>query len=944
MGLAMATPPPGSQPHEVHRAHLLGLLAATPAQIVVLAAAAGYGKTTLLAQHARQLVRQPVVWLRLRPDHADVRALIADLVSAVQMAHPGAAFGHWQAVAGQEMTFAGLARAVAQDLDTLAPSALLLDRTEHLGPEAWQWLAALLDELTVGHRFVVAGYDTGTLPVARLVAGGRALVLTSADLAFTPDETQAYFHDRHAQPDAHSAHTALDGWPAGLALAVHGQGANVQPENLIWESLDRLPAEVRANLAELAPFDPWDEQLAVALEIDLPPQWLQMVVHAGLPVRAVGGRRYEPHTLLKDCLEIELKARPNRHAALHREAASDARKRGQPLEALQHLLTADQLHDAVAIAEEVIPLYVQSYAFNLMRSTLELFDKAQLTDDLQIALAQAWIHTGASDKAALVLHQLVNQGVQRPRLHNLLALLAYHQGRTADQIQHAETGLSLNPPDRLRTSLEIMRSSGLEDLGDFEAGLTAAEQAVQAAERSQSPFALSDALTSIATSYARADRRDEARRTFHQALQLSERIGQKAKHVEGLNNLANYLADWGQLEEAFEMANRGVALARQAGGVWIPILLGTRGLLQVRRGRYAACIEDCLEAAELCPSFGLDAFACNYFLWAAQCQAHLGQLVQTRSLIDRAAPLVPEGSDMHGDIQKLTLAVGAMHSSNLDAAQQALQGITLTVVAWDNARKLALLAELARRSGKLTRRHVAQLIQAIDAAETDQVLATDLPLLHGLYAECVRRGWFAERFAPFAARPGAEACALRLTTIDKFGVTVNEEPVHVSLKKSQELLAWLAVHGASTREEIIRALWDDTGDQRHAEYFKVALRQLRKDLLLHPAIGFDPIVYERRSYSLNGQFCVRTDVAFSGELREAELEPWLGVYQGTFLPESESAWVQEFRLTLHDRIAEALWQLGRSLAGSAPDRAMALYARAAEVNPLLGGEGLGVMN
>uniref|UniRef100_UPI001C3037D5 hypothetical protein n=1 Tax=Deinococcus sp. GbtcB9 TaxID=2824754 RepID=UPI001C3037D5 len=74
------------------------------------------------------------------------------------------------------------------------------------------------------------------------------------------------------------------------------------------------------------------------------------------------------------------------------------------------------------------------------------------------------------------------------------------------------------------------------------------------------------------------------------------------------------------------------------------------------------------------------------------------------------------------------------------------------------------------------------------------------------FADLHLGGGAARRLA-VRARP-----TVRIAVLGNFTVTVNGTVVQIRLRKSRELLAFLCLQGAATRDQLMSALWD--GDAR----------------------------------------------------------------------------------------------------------------------------------
>ena len=118
----------------VPRARLIDQLSADRGQLprlVLVAAPAGFGKTTLLAQwlSARERSQRRVAWLALDPGDADIRVFLTHLVAAIQTAVPEAGVDALALLeAGGSTPAQAVVVSLVNDLDALAsPTVVALD-------------------------------------------------------------------------------------------------------------------------------------------------------------------------------------------------------------------------------------------------------------------------------------------------------------------------------------------------------------------------------------------------------------------------------------------------------------------------------------------------------------------------------------------------------------------------------------------------------------------------------------------------------------------------------------------------------------------------------------------------------------------------------------------------------------------------------------------------
>jgi LuxR family transcriptional regulator, maltose regulon positive regulatory protein len=132
------------------------------------------------------------------------------------------------------------------------------------------------------------------------------------------------------------------------------------------------------------------------------------------------------------------------------------------------------------------------------------------------------------------------------------------------------------------------------------------------------------------------------------------------------------------------------------------------------------------------------------------------------------------------------------------------------------------------------------------------------------------------------------------------------------LTKSAELLAWLAIHRSGTREVIVEALWGTNAEERHYEYFRVAVRRLRVALSAAYSGLVNPLPIELGRYQLASELKIHTDLPLHSEIN-APLEVLEAEFirlSQPFLPESEAEWIE----ILRDQIRERAVDLGLRLA------------------------------
>ena len=280
--------------------------------IVVLAAPAGAGKSTVLAQWASRATR-PVAWVSMDRADDDATYLVRTLVSAIRVGLSDVGFGAdallrlTDASGRQGMAAQALTDLMNELAGLCAEWAIVIDDHHVIGAtEARQLLARLAEGVMPPGAILLGGRSDPPLPLARLRLEGRVLELREKDLRFTAVEArQLLVAVADTQPTDDAVRTLAErteGWAAGLlaaALGLRGRSPGQEAQAfvrdfaasnrlvfdyLVDEVLDRQDEDVRRFLLRTAVLDVLDAPSCAAL--------MEVVD----PSRSGGGRSAgEPH-------------------------------------------------------------------------------------------------------------------------------------------------------------------------------------------------------------------------------------------------------------------------------------------------------------------------------------------------------------------------------------------------------------------------------------------------------------------------------------------------------------------------------------------------------------------------------------------------------------------------------------------------------------------------
>jgi LuxR family maltose regulon positive regulatory protein len=270
----------------VVRPHLLARLAAgLRGPLTVIAAPAGFGKTTLLSQalgfeawegerpnsQASTADPQHVAWLSLDAGDNDPAVFLRYLIAALQRALTSAV-GELALVlleAPQPPPVSVVLTALINDVAAAQqPLALVLDDYHAIDtPAIHAAVAFLLDHLPPSLHLAIASREDPPLPLARLRGRGQLYELRAADLRFAPGEVETFLNgvmQLNLSPEAIAAlGSRTEGWITGLQLAALAMQNHADRDRFVGalsgsnrfivdylasEVLDQLPADLRSFL------------------------------------------------------------------------------------------------------------------------------------------------------------------------------------------------------------------------------------------------------------------------------------------------------------------------------------------------------------------------------------------------------------------------------------------------------------------------------------------------------------------------------------------------------------------------------------------------------------------------------------------------------------------------------------------------------------------------
>jgi LuxR family maltose regulon positive regulatory protein len=363
----------------------------TERKLTLVSAAAGFGKTTLLAEWlaATPASEQAAAWVSLDQSDNDPALFWAYFITALQTMQSGVSERSLSLLNSPhplpiELVLTTLINEISAIEDDFA---LILDDYHVIGAQpVHDGITFLLDHLPPQMHLVIATRSDPAFPLARLRGRGESTELRAADLRFTPDEAAAFLNEimglNLSGADVAALETPTEGWIAGLQMAALSmQGREDVPgfvrafagddryivDYLVEEVLQRQPERVRSFLLQTSILDRLSGPLCDAITGQEDGRGMLAALERGnLFVVPLDDKRqwYRYHHLFADVLHAHsMEEQPDRVPTLHRRASEWYERNGLPSDAVRHALSAEDLERAASLVELAWPAIHRGFQY-----------------------------------------------------------------------------------------------------------------------------------------------------------------------------------------------------------------------------------------------------------------------------------------------------------------------------------------------------------------------------------------------------------------------------------------------------------------------------------------------------------------------------------------------------------------------------------------------------
>lgn len=577
-------------------------------KLLILAAPAGYGKTSLLVDYTHH-TSLPICWFSLDPLDCDPQRFIAHFISALAVKFPGfgkQAFAALAELSQDHINFDPVIAAIVNDAyENITEHFVFVLEDYHLVRDSKQiepFINRIIQEMAENCHFIVSSRVLLTLPdLSLLVARNQVAGLSFEELAFLPEEVkqliETSFHQKISDAYALELVNQTEGWITGLLLStqispkgsedrvrlakVSGIGVY---EYLAQQVFDRQPEEVQRFLLRTSLLEEFDAPLCEtvigqSLELGHYPwhEKLSQVLRDNLFALSVGDKtlfiRY--HHLFRDFLQNRMRLQnPNETEKIEKALAQYYSEQHQWERAFEIL---NRIGEEKAIYELIYasaPSLINSGKLITLSHWFESLTDEKLKDAPELLSIQATIALvrGKVQESLELLDRAV-AGLRAPgkeidfsRSLNRRSIVHNHLGDYSASLRDAEEAIAITEGrsgfEAIRAEAYRMRGLSLFQKGDLLGSLDSLNSSRYLFESFGQKEDIAGVLMEMGLAQRRLGNFDGAEKAYQDALKQWQFSGNSLWQANVLNNLGFLQNLRGQYEQAALFYERSLQHAR----------------------------------------------------------------------------------------------------------------------------------------------------------------------------------------------------------------------------------------------------------------------------------------------------------------------------------------------------------------------------------------------
>jgi LuxR family maltose regulon positive regulatory protein len=701
-------------------------------KLLLIAAPAGYGKTSLMVDLAQHL-KLPVCWYSLDPFDRDPPRFVVHLIASIAQRFPRFGKKAMEAFQGAvaDHDLDRLIGTIVNEVDEAVCEHFVLVMDDYHSVDSVPQINRFVNQFTqeVGENCHLIISSRSLLPLPELplmVARSQVAGLSFKELAFQGSEIQALITQKYHLAISETAAEELahetEGWITGLLLSTEimwqgmadrlrvarASGVGLY-DYMAQQVLDQQPGEIQDFLLRTAFFEEFDASLCEAVfkpkiyaEDSNLHKLIEKVLRSNLFVMRVGDKgtwlRY--HHLFREFLQARMTdERPGERQAILRRMASVYAERGEWEKAHELYRRLDDEESIANLIEQAESSLMATGRLTLLAKWLDELPTVTLDSHPRLLSLRGFVALmlGDVERGAFLLERALNalrEAGDIPQLcHALLrrAVSIRNLGKYKASCADADEVIRLTEHDddlrTLRAEALKVKGVALFRIGRLEEAVSWLEHAKGQYRQLNDPENVESVNMDLGMVYTEVGAYRQAMICLAEALEYWRKVGKLAWQANILNDLGYLHHLLGDYEESAAALEAALARAREGG--YAPLqgyILASMGDLYSDLDASEAARWAYGQARAIARRVNNHYLLLHLDLHEAALARSNGELNQARTLLESGRQMAEEGgSELENDLCQI-------EAGHLAMAEQR----------WEEA--ISFLREGARRTGNLGHR------------------------------------------------------------------------------------------------------------------------------------------------------------------------------------------------------------------------------------------------
>lgn len=581
-------------------------------KIITVTAPAGYGKTFLISSFAAGRVKkQRMAWFTAEEEDNEEELFWSYFLYSFYGSEWAQEEIKQKAEAGLDHTISLIRLQLTHFINDITELGtritMIIDNLEVItNQRIIEQLAFFIRHLPANAHMILSGRETPDIGFTKYKAAGEVFTLTYKELAFTQEETIAFFrhgaHIRLTQEEYAKISHVLEGWAAGMQLAVttiekyKSEAALAITENRLIHSyfeeevMERVDSTTRSFLVRISVLEQFCPSLCdFVLQTENAAEVIQRLEKAGLFLiqaeRPVGmcidkrERWFRFHRLFREFLQTGMEEwEENQILSLYRQASEWFERKKHWKEAIHYAIWGREFEKAAGLLEKLSGQIGCRGEAGLLHKWNRYLPAEIVKNNLRLLLNSAWAYSSEGNSARLSLCMKEIQKFERiPAALQAEIAALYSSNLTGPQTE-LDTMLnecrrmlkSLAPKEFLAQLICFNIGSILLLKGRVKESLAYFEQCCRNSMETGNLYLTVISKKALLTSLIRNGRLQAAEKEIRGLLDMLADQEEETLPVAGLlyAQLAEINYQRNELAEALNLAMEGAGYGELGGDVW----------------------------------------------------------------------------------------------------------------------------------------------------------------------------------------------------------------------------------------------------------------------------------------------------------------------------------------------------------------------------------------